>query len=294
MGTAKRERQKANRQARLEQLAKEARHDKTKKRGLTIGVVVIGGLVLLFGLARLFGGDDDTAVVATTTPVDPFATAAPTDTADLPTDTADLPTTTADLPTTTLGFAYGDTPCPEADGSSALPESFDGVPAECIDPTKTYTAEVTTNKGSFTIELNTDGAPGNVNNFVTLARYGYYEAADCHRIITDFVVQCGRTDDDETAPGYTVVDELSGSDTYAEGVVAMANTGSPNSASGQWFIITGDRGAALPKQYTVLGTVTKGLSTTVQALENLADPTAENGVPPLAPVTITSITITES
>ena len=287
MGTAKRERQKANRQARLEQLAKEARHDKTKKRGLTIGVVVIGGLVLLFGLARLFGGKDETAAVTTTTSVDPFATAPPTDTADLPTDTADLPTTT-------LVFAYGDTPCPEADGSSALPESFDGVPAECIDPTKTYTAEVTTNKGSFTIELNTDSAPGNVNNFVTLARYGYYEGADCHRIITDFVVQCGRTDDEETAPGYTVVDELSSSDTYAEGVVAMANTGSPNSGSGQWFIITGDRGAALPKQYTVLGTVTKGLSTTVQALENLADPTAENGVPPLAPVTITSVTITES
>ncbi len=294
MGTAKRERQKANRQARLEQLAKEARHDKTKKRGLTIGVVVVGGLVLLFGLARLFGSDDE--VTATTTTV--AATIAPFDTADLPTDTADLPSTTA-ATTTTLAFAFGDTPCPEADGSSKLPDSFDGPPAECIDPTKTYTAEVTTNKGSFTIELNTEGAPGNVNNFVTLARYGYYDGTGCHRIIADFVVQCGRPDDDdeaaaEAAPGYTVVDELPGSGEYAEGVVAMANTGSPNTGGGQWFIITGDGGAALPPQYTVLGTVTKGLTTTVQALENLADPTAENGVPPLVPVTISSVTITES
>ena len=81
---------------------------------------------------------------------------------------------------------------------------------------------------------------------------------------------------------------------YSEGVVAMANTGSPNTGGGQWFIITGENGASLPAQYTILGTVTKGLTSTVQALENLADPTASNGVPPLAPVTIESITITES
>ena len=117
--------------------------------------------------------------------------------------------------------------------------------------------------------------------------------------LADVVVQCGRPDNDdveaaESAPGYNVVDELPGTGEYAEGVVAIANTGSPNTGGGQWFVITGDGGAALPPQYTVLGKVTKGLTTTVQALENLADPTAENGVPPLAPVTITSVTITES
>ncbi len=294
MGTAKRERQKANRQARLEQLAKEARHEKTKKRGLTIGVVVVGGLLLLFGLARLFGGDDETTAPVTT--VDPFATAAstaPIDTADLPGTTEAAASTTA-APTTTLAFEYGGTACPEADGSSELPESFDGPPAECIDPTKTYTALVTTDKGSFTIELNTEGAPGNVNNFVTLARYGYYTGTSCHRIITDFVVQCGRPGDDEQAPGYNVNDELPSEGEYAVGVVAMANTGAPNTGGGQWFVMTGDQGAALPAQYTVLGTVTKGLDTTVQALENLADPTADNGVPPLVPVEIISVTITES
>jgi cyclophilin family peptidyl-prolyl cis-trans isomerase len=299
VGTAKRERQKANRQARLEQLARDARKEKTKKRGLTIGVVVVGGVLLLFLLARLVGGDDETtptdtvATVATDPTVDSTASTVPADTADLPAST-EAPTTTEATPTTIAAFAYGDAPCPEADGSTPMPDSFEGAPKLCIDPTKTYTAEVVTNKGAFTIELNTEGAPGNVNNFVVLARYGYYDGTGCHRIITDFVVQCGRPGEDESAPGYNVADELPAEGSYAEGVVAMANTGSPDTGGGQWFVITGPNGASLPAQYTVLGTVTKGLDTTVQALENLADPTASNGVPPLVPVEITSVTITES
>jgi cyclophilin family peptidyl-prolyl cis-trans isomerase len=305
VGTAKRERQKANRQARLEELAKQARKEKTKKRGLTIGVVVVGGVLLLFGLAWLVGGDDDETSTPAVTTVDPTASTvapastAPLDTADLPastdaTDTTEAAASTTAAPTTTVAFEFGEADCPEEDGSSDLPDSFDGPPALCIDPSKTYTADVTTNKGSFTMELNTEGAPGNVNNFVTLARWGYYDGTGCHRIIADFVVQCGRPGEDETAPGYTVADELPGAGEYAAGVVAMANTGAPNTGGGQWFIITGPNGASLPPQYTILGTVTKGLDTTVQALANLADPTAENGVPPLVPVEITSVTITQS
>ena len=307
MGTAKRERQKANRQARLEQLAKEARQQKTRKRTFTIGGVVIGAIVVLFVLARLAGGDDDpatpdasaTTVPATATTDASTASTAPVDTSDLGTTDTTAATSTTEATTTTVEFAYGEAPCPEADGSTEMPDTFDGAPELCIDPSKTYTAEVVTDKGSFTIDLNTEGAPGNVNNFVVLARYGYYDGSTCHRIIKDFVVQCGRPDlDDEQAaeerPGYTVNDELPTDAEYAEGVVAMANTGSANTGGGQWFIITGADGASLPPQYTILGTVSKGLTSTVQALENLADPTASNGVPPLAPVTIESITITES
>ncbi|MFZ4810890.1 MAG: hypothetical protein ACOYL9_06065, partial [Ilumatobacteraceae bacterium] len=61
MGTAKRERQKANRQQRLQEIAKEQRQEKTKKRVVLILGVVIGGLLLLFGVARLFGSEDDTS-----------------------------------------------------------------------------------------------------------------------------------------------------------------------------------------------------------------------------------------
>jgi cyclophilin family peptidyl-prolyl cis-trans isomerase len=292
VGTTKRERQKANRQQRLEELAKNARKNKTKRTVTLVSVVVIGGLLLLFGLSYLFGGDDDDTPVADTAP-----TLAPVTTEDPgPTTTADPnATTTTEGPTTTVAvaFEYGTAPCPEPDGSSEVPETFEGPPMKCIDEEKGYVAAVATNKGELEITLDAAKAPGNVNNFVTLARYGYYDGTDCHRIIKDFVVQCGRKNGDESAPGYTIADELPGPDPYSEGVVAMANTGSPNSGGAQFFVITGDSGAGLPASYTVLGRVTKGYDSTVRVLENLADPLANNGVPPLIPVEIESVSITE-
>jgi cyclophilin family peptidyl-prolyl cis-trans isomerase len=301
VGTTKRERQKANRQQRLEELARTARKEKTKRRGLMIAAFGGGGLVLLFGLAQLFGDDDDTPTATTTaTTIDPTATtidpAAPVTTLE-PTTTVDpdAPTTT-EAPTTTVAeeFAFGTGACPEADGSSELPESFEDAPKLCIDPAKDYSAEVVTNKGSFTIALDPTRSPGNVNNFVTLSRFGYYDGTGCHRVIADFVVQCGRPGEDESAPGYTVPDELPSDGEYQIGMVVMANTGQPDTGGGQWFIVTGEQGASLPPQYSIIGTVTKGLDTTVKALANLADPLAENGVPPLVEIDIDSVTITES
>ena len=289
MGTTKRERQKANRQQRLEEMARSARRNKTKRTATLVTVVVVGGLALLFGLSYLFSDDDDETPADTTT-----ATLAPVTTVDPgPTTTFDPnATTTTEGPTTTVAavFEYGTAPCSEADGSTELPE---GAPSKCIDETKGYVAEVVTNKGTFEITLDAVKAPGNVNNFVTLARYGYYGKTDCHRILKDFAVQCGRRDGDETAPGYTIGDELPAPDSYWEGVVAMANTGQPNSAGAQWFIIVGTDGAGLPPSYTMIGRVTKGYDSAVRVLENLADPLAQNGVPPLVPVDIESVTITE-
>jgi len=308
VGTAKRERQKANRQQRLEELAKSARREKTKKRGLTIAVVVIGGLLLLFGLAWIVGGDDentapvDTSATATTLDPTTATTVDPASTTTLdPASTTTAGPTTTEGPTTTVAraFEFGTAPCPEADGSSTMPDAFEGAPQLCIDPSKSYTATVVTNKGDFTIALDAATAPGNVNNFVTLARWGYYDAGGCHRVLADFVVQCGRPvlDDEqaaEEAPGYSVPDELPAPDSYEVGTIAMANTGSPDTGGGQWFVITGAQGVALPPQYTIIGTVTKGLDTTVKVLAGLADPLAANGVPPLSPIDITSITIDES
>ncbi|MFM2071303.1 MAG: hypothetical protein RLZZ623_1566 [Actinomycetota bacterium] len=296
MGTTKRERQKANRQQRLEELAKQARRDKTRRRAIQITAVVGGGLILLFGLAYIFKDDTPAALtpattVATATTLNPAST-----TSGAPTTTLDPASTTTEGPTTTVAreFAFGTAPCPAADGSTAKPAAFEGAPKLCIDPAKSYSAEVVTNKGSFTIELDAAKSPGNVNNFVVLSRYGYYDGTGCHRVITDFVVQCGRPGTDETAPGYSVPDELPEPNSYMAGMIVMANTGQPDSGGGQWFIITGAQGVALPPQYTVIGKVTAGMDTTVRALANLADPTASNGVPPLVPIDIASITITES
>jgi cyclophilin family peptidyl-prolyl cis-trans isomerase len=298
VGTAKRERQKANRQKRLEDLAKEAQRDKTRRWGLLIGGVVVGVTALLYVASRL--ANDDTSTPTTTTAVT-TTTAAATDTTiasettAAPTSSAE-PTTTVEVTTTLPApFAYGTAPCPAADGSSALPETFAGAPAKCIEDDKTYTAEVTTNKGNFTITLDAAKSPGNVNNFVALARYGFYSDSLCHRVVKGFVVQCGRPKSatDDSKPGYTVADELPFMGEYLEGVVAVANTGSADTGSGQWFVITGTQGVALPPQYSIIGTVTKGYDTTVKALENLADPTAARGEP-LAEIVIQKVTITES
>ncbi|MCU1360968.1 MAG: peptidyl-prolyl cis-trans isomerase [Ilumatobacteraceae bacterium] len=299
MGTTKRERQKANRQQRLEQLAKSARKEKTRRRSLQIAVFVGGGLILLFGLAYLLKDDNNSSGASPTvaTTIDPTATTldpnAPTTVAESTTTIDPAAPTTTTAPTTTVAeaFAYGTGPCPKADGSTKRPDPLT-APKLCIDPSKTYTAEVVTNKGKFTITLDPQRSPGNVNNFVTLADYGYYNGTGCHRVIKDFVVQCGRPGDDESAPGYTIPDELPSAGEYKEGMVVMANTGSPDSAGGQFFVITGENGATLPPQYSIIGTVTAGYKSTVQVLENLADPMAANGTPPLVEIDITSIKIT--
>ena len=163
----------------------------------------------------------------------------------------------------------------------------------CIDPATAYAARVTTNHGEFTIALDAATNPITANNFVVLSRHHYYDGTGCHRVITGFVVQCGRPGEDESAPGYTISDELPQPGEYAEGVVAMANSGSPDTGGGQWFIITGPNGASLPPSYSILGRVTEGYDTTVKALEALADPAAPNGVGTLEPIEITSVEIDE-
>jgi cyclophilin family peptidyl-prolyl cis-trans isomerase len=201
----------------------------------------------------------------------------------------------ADEASTTVGpsVAASAAGCPAADGSSAKPTAFTSPPM-CLEDGATYAAVVTTNHGAFTIALDSAGSPVTVNNFVTLARLHYYDGTGCHRVMAAFVVQCGRPGEDERAPGYTIADELPAPGEYAEGVVAMANTGQPNSGGGQWFVITGPNGAALPPAYSIVGTVTEGYDTTVKALEALADPAAPNGVPTLSPIEITSVEIVQS
>ncbi len=240
---------------------KQERRSSRKKRALQIGIGLPLLVVLAFVLIWLVGrGDDDDTITTASS-------------------------TTAD---------GGDTPCPPAEGAAERVGSFDRPPSQCIDPTKTYTAEVVTDHGAFTIELATAESPINVNNFVVLSRYRYYEGTSCHRILTDFVVQCGRPGDDENAPGYTVPDELPAAGSYAEGVVAMANKSTPNTAGGQFFVITGDQGASLPPEYTILGRVVEGYDTTIAALEALAGDPVTNGTPTLEPISIESVTITES
>lgn len=284
MGTEKRERQKANRAMRDAEVAKAERASTVKRNAVrwTGAIVAAFAAVLLIAyFGGAFDGDDETLTTAT-----------------LPTVPAAAATTPDALATTVpeetdAAEPGGEGECPAADGSEDPQQEFDAYPPMCIDETKSYTAEIVTTKGAMTVELFADKAPITVNSFVTLARYHYFDGVPCHRILPDFVAQCGDpTGTGGGGPGYEFEDELPAQGEYQIGSLAMANSG-PNTNGSQFFIITGPNGAALPPSYSLFGMVTDGLDTTLPALDAVANPEG-NGVPPLEPVDIISVTITES
>ena len=177
---------------------------------------------------------------------------------------------------------------PAADGSSPKTQRFDAAPPMIIDPTKTYTAEMLTNKGSLTISLDPIGAPRTVNNFVFLARWHYYDGIVFHRIIPGFMCQGGDPEGSgRGGPGYRFEDELPMPGRYEIGSIAMANAG-PNTNGSQFFIVSGPDGVGLPPQYSLFGKVVRGLDV-VKAIELVG---SRSGAP-TEPVIIESVTVTE-
>jgi cyclophilin family peptidyl-prolyl cis-trans isomerase len=183
--------------------------------------------------------------------------------------------------------------CPATDGSEPQQREFTEIQPFCIDVTKTYTALVETNFGEFTIDLRPDKAPQTVNNFVTLARYGYFDETVCHRAIPQYIVQCGDPQaDGYGGPGYVIPDELPLPGEYEVGQVAMAN-GGPNTGGSQFFIFTGEAATQLPPSYALFGDVTAGFDSTVTDIDAVGNPES-NGQPPLEEIKILSVTIIES
>lgn len=275
MGTSKRDRQKKNRDARRNDAARRVQQGKVRKRGVQIGVVVLV-VVALVGFVFLTGNDSEDASVSESSE-------------------STLETSETVAPVVEGPFQYGTSECPTADGSAEQRREFTDAHQLCIDPAKSYTATFDTTQGSFSVRLFADRAPGTVNNFVALARWKYFDGTKCHRVIEDFVVQCG----DPTAtgtggPGYSFPDELPQLGEYKIGSLAMANSG-PNTNGSQFFIITGNNGASLPPSYSLFGEVTEGLDTAVQAMAALFNPDpAANGVPPAGEIIINSVTIVEA
>ena len=180
-------------------------------------------------------------------------------------------------------------PCPDPDGSSPKTQSFDAPPPLCIDPTKRYTALLSTSVGDMTIALDAASAPRTVNNFVFLARYSYYEGVIFHRIIRGFMCQGGDpTGTGRGGPGYKFEDELPKPGRYQVGSVAMANAG-PNTNGSQFFLISGAQGVRLPPQYSLFGQVVTGLDV-LEAMQAL--PTGAQDRPHDPPV-IRSVKISE-
>jgi len=120
------------------------------------------------------------------------------------------------------------------------------------------TATLHTSKGAIALELHELDAPKTVENFVKLARDGFYEGVVFHRVIPDFMIQGGDpTGTGSGGPGYTFEDEFN-DHKIVRGAVAMANAG-PNTNGSQFFIVTADACPWLDGKHTVFGRVTAGM-----------------------------------
>ena len=266
MGTEKRERQKAGRAARLELERKAEAKAKRKRTIIAMVVVTVVIVALMFVLASCSSSSGS--------------------------DTA------APKPT-----GKG---CPPKGGSPTPVIDFTKAPPTCIDLTKTYTAHIDTSLGKITLKLDTKRTPKTTNNFVFLARWGYYDGTTIFRTEKlSGIVQGGSPhtqDNSDSGPGYTIADEGGKFTTadYGPGTLAMARTQQPNSAGGQFFLLANKGGSYLgdPAQtgasagtYAVFGKISKGLDVAVK----IADLDSGDGQgTPIKSATIKKVTITES
>jgi len=147
-----------------------------------------------------------------------------------------------------------------------------------IDPKKSYTATFTTELGEIVLELFADKVPNTVNNFVFLARQGYYDGTIFHRVIKDFMAQGGDpSGTGKGGPGYYFSIETSPDVLFDRaGLFAMANAGP--TTNGCQFFITYDAAEHLNGQYTIFGEVLEGMEV-VKALK-LRDPQTDPFGPP--------------
>lgn len=138
-------------------------------------------------------------------------------------------------------------------------KQWSAPPEMQIDTNKTYKVEIETDRGNMELELYPEHAPKTVNNFVFLAREGYYDGVVFHRVIDDFVIQGGDpTGTGRGGPGYRFEDEVKNNPLKHEtGVLSMANAG-PNT-NGSQFFVTHSPQPHLDGRHTVFGKVTSGM-----------------------------------
>jgi len=167
-------------------------------------------------------------------------------------------------------------------------KQYDSVPPMTIDISKAYTAAVKMEDGGeFVIQLYPEKAPVTVNNFVFLAREGFYDGVTFHRVLPGFMAQTGDPQGTGTGgPGYSFEDETNDFRFDKEGMVAMANAG-PDTNGSQFFITLGPA-EHLNGLHTIFGQVVSGMEV-VRAL-TLRDP---DQAPSYEGDVIETITITE-
>jgi peptidylprolyl isomerase len=186
------------------------------------------------------------------------------------------------------------TPAPPRDKTA----SSDETPTPVVDPIVT----LRTNMGDITLKLYAKDAPIATENFLKLARSGFYDGVKFHRVIQDFMIQAGdplSKDDAKTelwgtgGPGYTFANESSGRK-FVRGSLGMANYGGTNTNGSQFFIVTASTAPFLDGGYTNFGEVIEGLDIALKIEKVKTDGSAQFGTGndrPLSPVVINNITI---
>ena len=167
-----------------------------------------------------------------------------------------------------------------------MAKQYSAPPAMGIDPAHKYNATIETSAGTMTAELFPTDAPNTVNNFVFLARDGFYDGVIFHRVISGFMIQGGDpTGTGRGGPGYRFRDEPVNRP-YNRGILAMANAG-PNTNGSQFFIMHADY--RLPPNYTIFGRLTGG----EDVLDKIATAKTGGQDRPLEPVAINRVEISE-
>jgi peptidyl-prolyl cis-trans isomerase B (cyclophilin B) len=200
---------------------------------LTRSLAALAALLLLTFTAscsKQDDGDDDASGDPTT---------------ELTTDATDEPTDGGTEPAGTCAYTPdGQEPAREVTPPPAEPEVSGNV-----------TVVMKTSAGDLNVTLDGKNKPCTVGSFLSLAEQDYYNGAGCHRMADApgfSFLQCGDpTGTGSGGPGYTIPDELTGTETYPAGTLAMANTGVPNSGGGQFFMISAD--SQFPPNYAVFG-----------------------------------------
>jgi len=184
-------------------------------------------------------------------------------------------------------------PCDYVVGGEAAKE-VDPPPANAAE-TGTVAVTISTDQGDLSAELDADAAPCTVNSFVSLAEQGYFDDTPCHRLTTAasgiYVLQCGDPSGSGSGgPGYSYADELTGSETYGPGTLAMANAG-PDTNGSQFFIVYDT--SPLQPDYTVFGQIDDASLATVDeiAAAGSDDAYSSGSGHPNTPVTITGVSV---
>jgi cyclophilin family peptidyl-prolyl cis-trans isomerase len=261
VGTEKRERQKAGRQARREAEQKAAKRRKGLRRSISTAIAV----VVVVGLSLLVTKPWSKSTSSTTTTTKPT------------TSTTSVPS--AQLTANAVSKSAG---CP-LDPSTKLPNPQFAAPPMTIDASKAYAVSIKTDVGTITASLNVKSSPVAVNSFVFLVNKKYYDCNTFARVIPQFVNQTGDPTGEVPATA---------TPQYPLGSLAMAKTSAAPSGttSNQFFIVAGTQGESLPPQYALFGQVTSGQD----VVQKVNAAGSQSGIPPAVIHRMLSVTVTSS